>query len=221
MTTITHHRKSWAMSPTLLSRLRIFQALTFALIAVSLSGCQTRPTVRKPVYNGKFTYPVTVVPLEQGWELRHIAGKECAPESTFRPEVNGERTESIYELRDNTGTLVGTFPSSLIDPSTDESEFATYHRANDSLAIHVSTTHHTVLVIEDGTTAYPDEVFLLFYKEHDGNWKWGSLDAPRYRPKDAHGGYLQAPRVTSLSDTHIWLQGDGPIEKHLLKNLLK
>jgi hypothetical protein len=77
------------------------------------------------------------------------------------------------------------------------------------------------LVIEDSTTAYPDEVFLLFYREHDGNWKWGSLDAPGYRPKDAHDGYLQAPRVISLSDTHVWLQRDGPIEKHSLKNLLK
>jgi hypothetical protein len=197
------------------------QLLALILIVSCLSACQTRPIVRKPVYNAKFTYPVTTVPLGDGWELKHIAGRACDRDSKSRPEIEGIRTESIYELRDYTGTLVSTFPSSLIDPSTDKSEFADYHRANDRLTIHVSATHHTILVIEDGTTAYPNDVFLLFYTDHDGTWKWSALEVPRYRPKDAHDLYSHAPTVISLSDTDIWLQKEGPVEKHSLKVLLK
>ena len=179
--------------------------ITLVALCSLLAACATRPVPAIKAYDARPHYPVTVIPLSPSLTLRHVARAEVQRSSRSVLARDANPTLSTYTLIDGLNRKLFTAQSTLSEPHsmTGGPQMWNYRYEHDSLTVFTSESRHTILIVEDSTTAIPLRAFLLLRQKPDLSWTWSAFDVPKF-PR--HAWYLDQmwPSIAGLSDERIW-----------------
>lgn len=168
----------------------------------------------KPHFQGRPTYPVTVIPLPHGRLLRHLPTESfnAADEGLPEPLGEGVPSHSRYRIEVAEGLVLLEFRSMLSLPSSKDGEFEAYYRENDEITVFVSTSGNTILLVEDRSPTFPNAVFHLI-RFQNGQARWTLMEVEAQLPSPAVGQTegmsfrgplsLSYPKVAGLTDESV------------------
>lgn len=176
----------------------------------------------KPYYQGVPAYPVTVIPLPHRFVLRHLPTESVdqLEEGVLSAGGEGPLSLSRFRVEGSDGMKVVEFPSMLSLPSAKDGEFEQYYRKNDEISIYVSGTGNTIILVEDRSPNFPNEVFhLIKLRAGSAHWERLGIAAAREPVKEGSmptSGYGQYPRLVALTDEVVTWESFGRVWKEKL-----